>query len=225
MENPYIDSTLKQLKESQKENKPYLTKVLGKNFIIYPNVFSPKYFSDTSFFAENLITHKGEKLLDMGCGAGIIAIFCALRGTEVTAIDINKSAVENAKVNVKKHKVSQNVKVILGDLYSPLNKEEKFDIIFWNVPFIYTEKEEFTDLEKSVFNPKYSLIRRFVNEGKDKLNMNGKIVIGFSKTIGRLDILKKIVEEENLTIKEVTKKIIDYGSPIGVISLEIYEIR
>ena len=113
----------------------------------------------------------------------------------------------------------------MGDLYSPLNKEEKFDIIFWNVPFIYTEKEEFTDLEKSVFNPKYSLIRRFVNEGKDKLNMNGKIVIGFSKTIGRLDILKKIVEEENLTIKEVTKKIIDYGSPIGVISLEIYEIR
>jgi release factor glutamine methyltransferase len=224
-ENPYIESTLNQLKESQKYKKPYLTHVSKKEFAIYPNVFSPKYFSDTAFFAQSIVVRKGEKFLEMGCGAGIIAVFCALNGAIVTAIDINKSAVENTNENIKKHGVSKNARVLLGDLYSPLRKNEKFDTIFWNVPFIYTEKEKFTDLEKSVFNPRYDLIRKFVNQGKKRLRMDGRILIGFSKNIGRLDVLKKIIKDESLTMKEVAKKIIDTGSPLGKISLEIYEIR
>src|SRR3989344_2604229 len=140
MENPYIESTLKQLKESQKENKPYPVKVLDKEFIVYPNVFSPKYFSDTSFFVENIVFHKGEKFLEMGCGTGIIAVLGALQGAVVTAIDINKSAVENTKKNAKLHHVLKKLKIYQGDLYSPLNNQDKFDTIFWNVPYIYTEK-------------------------------------------------------------------------------------
>ncbi len=54
--------------------------VLGKRFIAHPNVFSPKYFHDTKFFAENLPIKKDEDFLEIGCGTGVCSIFAAWKG-------------------------------------------------------------------------------------------------------------------------------------------------
>ena len=56
----YMKGTEKILKESQREKEKYFFEILGKKFIIYPGVFSPKYFSDTCFFAEKIPIRKGE---------------------------------------------------------------------------------------------------------------------------------------------------------------------
>jgi len=46
----------------------------------------------------------GDKVLDMGTGSGIQAIFAASKSTNVTAVDINPLAVQCAKLNVKLNK-------------------------------------------------------------------------------------------------------------------------
>ena len=59
----YLDGTKQVLEESQQEKEPYLTTVSGKEFVVNPNVFSPKYFNDTELFADNLPVKKDEEML------------------------------------------------------------------------------------------------------------------------------------------------------------------
>lgn len=219
--------SLRRLKESSNEKKKYTISLLGKSFIIHPNVFSPKYFSDTEFFAENLSIKNGEWFLEMGCGSGIISIFASLKGaSKVISIDINPYAVKNTKKNIILHKLERKISVYEGDLYSPLNKKEKFDTIFWNIPFMFTKKtDEITHLEKAILNPNYESIKRFLKESKSHLLPNGKIIIGFSKTYGNYPMLKSIVENLNLKMTLKKSKKIIYDPPINTIELDLFEIR
>lgn len=140
--NSYLKGTKKILEESKKEKRPYWIKVLGKNFIVFPNVFSPKYFRDTEIFAKNIPIKKGQDVLEIGSGTGIISIFSAFKGAKkVLAIDINPEAVKNTKENISKHKLKKVIEVRKGDVYRPLNNYEKFDIIFWNTPFGLIKKK------------------------------------------------------------------------------------
>jgi methylase of polypeptide subunit release factors len=220
----YITETEKQLRLSERETSKYTIDIAGKRFLVYPGVFSPKYFSDTCFFASNLSCRKYEQFLEIGCGTGIISVIAALQGARVTATDINKLALQNTKDNAEIHNVAHRIKLKLGDLYAPLKASDRFDTIFWNVPFIYTKRRKLSDLERAVFNPQYESIKRFVSGGNNYLTENGKILIGFSRTIGRLHLLKDIATKSNMSFKEINQKYIDYGPPIGKISLELYEL-
>jgi len=59
----YTKATEQVLRQSQRELFPYLTKVLGYEFVVYEHVFSPKYFRDTEIFATHLkVNHEDEFL-------------------------------------------------------------------------------------------------------------------------------------------------------------------
>ena len=67
----------------------------------------------------------GTKVLDMGCGTGILAIMAALRGAhDITAIDIDPWCVENATENVQQNNCSfitikeGDVSLIAGEQYN-----------------------------------------------------------------------------------------------------------
>lgn len=86
---------------------------------------------------------KGEHFLEVCCGTGVFSIFAALDAAEkVVAIDINPDAVENTIENSKKHEVSEKVTVLQGFMFSPLQKEQLFDVIFLNIPFLYRSCSE-----------------------------------------------------------------------------------
>ena len=59
----------------------------------------------------------GDKVLDVGCGSGILAIAAGLLGAEdVLGIEIDPVAVEIGKENVALNKLDHKVKVVYGDL-------------------------------------------------------------------------------------------------------------
>lgn len=59
----------------------------------------------------------GDKVLDVGCGSGILSIGAALLGSrDILAVDIDPVAVEVTKENVKLNNVSEFVDVRYGDL-------------------------------------------------------------------------------------------------------------
>lgn len=73
-----------------------------------------------------------EKVLDLGCGTGILGIIAAKLGAkEVTCVDIDDAAYKACRENVMKNNVSDVVHVIHGELKDL--EIEKYDIIVVNI--------------------------------------------------------------------------------------------
>ncbi len=72
------------------------------------------------------------KVLDMGCGIGVIGILLKKYKSDIdlTMIDVNERAVELTKINSQNYK--QDNKVVLSDGFTALN--DKFDCIVSNPP-------------------------------------------------------------------------------------------
>jgi HemK-related putative methylase len=217
----YIEGTRQILEDSKKEKEPYIVSVMGKEFIVLPNVFSPKYFNDTELFAENLPVVKGEEMLEIGPGTGTISIMAAYKGAKkVLAIDINPDAVKNTQENIKKHKMENIVEVRQGNLYEALKQGEKFDSIFWNTPFGLVGDEEIPDLEKAVYDPGYKSTEKFIKEAKQHLKEKGRLLIGFSSTLGKVDLIKQFAEEAGFDLKLIFEA---ESKEVHPVKFEIFE--
>jgi ribosomal protein L11 methyltransferase (prmA) len=71
------------------------------------------------------------KVLDMGCGTGILAIMTALRGArDITAIDIDPWCVENATENVQQNNCSF---IIVKEGDASAIAGEKYNLILANI--------------------------------------------------------------------------------------------
>tara|TARA_Y100000034_G_scaffold136573_1_gene213913 strand:+ start:4714 stop:5388 length:675 start_codon:yes stop_codon:yes gene_type:complete len=215
--------TFERLRAMEKEKEKYEIEIKNERFIIFPGVFSPKYFKSTEFQVGNIKVNKGEEVLEIGCGAGIFSIFAAKNASRVVATDINPSAVKNASENVSNYGLNHKVKVLMGDVYGPLSKDDKFDLIFWNIPFCYTESENIRLVEKLLFDPKYASIKRFFVEANKHLKKDGRLIFEFSSDLGKIDKIKKFIKESNLKHKLIKSKKVARFSDI--ISLELYEVR
>jgi ribosomal protein L11 methyltransferase len=78
------------------------------------------------------VDHKDKKVLDVGCGTGILAIMASLLGaSQVEACDIDEWSVENAGENLELNAIS-NVKVSMGTL-TQVDHSPGFDIILANI--------------------------------------------------------------------------------------------
>jgi release factor glutamine methyltransferase len=124
-----------------KEFPSYLRATVdGREFLATDNVQIP---SAQSLY---LLTHwkifEGETVLDIGTGSGVQAVFAADMASSVLATDISVEAVEVARLNIKRHGLSKKIEVRQGDLFAPVNKDEKFDVILFNIAYPYNEKNQ-----------------------------------------------------------------------------------
>ncbi|MEK7546295.1 MAG: class I SAM-dependent methyltransferase [Patescibacteria group bacterium] len=69
----------------------------------------------------------GETVLDAGCGEGVLSWYLAERGAKVTAMDISKPNVENARAFLGKKGVLDRVTVMLGDAENLPFPDASFD--------------------------------------------------------------------------------------------------
>lgn len=79
---------------------------------------------------------QGKKVLDLGCGCGLLGIICALRGAErVSFSDVNSRAVKNSRLNATLLDVD-NTSFSVGSLFDNIQAGDKFDVIVFNPPSI-----------------------------------------------------------------------------------------
>lgn len=92
----------------------------------------------TKILLDHMVVH-GESLLDLGCGYGVIGIVAKKEypRMKVFMSDINKRAVEFAKINAKDNNVDVDIR--WGDLYEPW-KDMRFDMIVCNPPIVAGKK-------------------------------------------------------------------------------------
>jgi release factor glutamine methyltransferase len=102
--------------------------------IVLKDVFHPGLFRSTKVFAEWIEQQdiSNKKILEIGSGAGLLALVAAKKGAIVTAVDINPKAVENTKLNATANGL--NVTVLQSDLMAAVS-EKQFDLVLINPPY------------------------------------------------------------------------------------------
>ena len=107
------------------------------DIIIEPKMsFGTGHHPTTTLMLETLLDFsgqmKGKRVLDMGCGTGILSILAAKLGAStVTGIDIDEWSYRNARENIENNRL-QNIQIKIGNA-GLLEKEKEFDFILANI--------------------------------------------------------------------------------------------
>ena len=123
-------------------------------------VFSPKVIDEgTLAMLSEIDFESGDKVLDLGCGYGVVGILVAkLIGAEnVIMVDIDQESVNLAKENAKLNGVS-DITIYKSDGFNDF-KEMNFTKIISNPPY-----------HVDFSTPKY-----FIEKGFNRITMNGKM--------------------------------------------------
>ena len=115
---------------------PFTYKGLTLEFFSYSSLFSGKEVDlGTRLLLEHVELPSEGKVLDIGCGYGVIGITIAKVNPKliVYMTDVNPLAVKMAKYNAKINEVSDRTIILQGNLYEPV-KSMKFNGIYSNPP-------------------------------------------------------------------------------------------
>jgi len=113
-------------------------RVLGMEFELYTagGVFSPrKLDTGTRLLLESAKVHEGWKVLDLGCGYGVVGISIKKKNpsAEVVMSDVNPRAVKLTEMNIALQKT--DAEVIQSDIFKdPKLDKMRFDTILFNPP-------------------------------------------------------------------------------------------
>ncbi|MDE5488104.1 50S ribosomal protein L11 methyltransferase [Elizabethkingia meningoseptica] len=106
---------------------------LEEEIIIQPKMsFGTGHHATTYLMIQQMMDmdFNGKKVLDMGCGTSVLAIYAKKKGAaDVLGIDIDEWAVENSRENAERNNTPMRVELGTADNLG----QEKFDIILANI--------------------------------------------------------------------------------------------
>jgi len=113
---------------------------------------------------------------DLCTGSGCIAVAIAKNCPEanVTATDISSAALKVAARNVEKHRLTEHVRLLCGDLFEPIIKQldvNQFDLIVCNPPYVSTAEYEKLDKNVKDYEPVSALLA-----GADGMDVYRRII-------------------------------------------------
>lgn len=158
------------------------------------NVYVPA--EDSYLLAENLLIKKGQTVLEIGTGSGIVAMYASRLTDRITVTDINFDACELARKNFEANGI-ENIEILFGNLFEVV-KNRKFDVILFNTPYLPTEDDEVID---DTINYAFDgglngrkVIDMFLNEVGNHLNDGGIVQMIQSSLSGNEETLTKLDE-------------------------------
>ena len=134
----FLQGVAFRLAGAHRHDRARLEHVQGTPLLVLPTVFNPRLLRTGAFFASVIAARKlgaGAQVLDLGTGSGVCAVFAARHARRVVAVDINRAAVRCAALNARLNQLEERIECLHGDLFAPLG-EQRFDVIFFNPPFI-----------------------------------------------------------------------------------------
>lgn len=186
----------------QESLKDYLINLINKNKKkISCNKSNRSFSNQQKFFISGEASYINNifniKILDMGTGSGIQALTCKSLGfNNITAADINKQAVARLK--------KQKIKAIQSNLFSKINKKERFNLIIFNPPYLPENKYD-KEPDTTAGKQGYEIIIRFLKQAKQHLEEPGTILLLFS-SLSRPSAIKKQAKNLNYNLKLLNKK-------------------
>lgn len=196
---------------------------MGLEFYVDKNVLIPQ--PDTEILVEEVIEISKEfsnlKILDLCTGSGAIGITIAkhTKNCDITLSDISAKALEVAEQNCIKLvwmdavcRMQNKIKIIQSDLFNSLDKNNKFDVIVSNPPYIKTDIIK--TLDKEVQNEPIlaldggveglDIYRRIINDAYKFLKEDGYLCleIGYDQKAEVTSLISKSKKYKNIYSKK-----------------------
>ena len=219
-----ITQIYKQLIKRRSQNEPiaYILKkkeFWSKDFEVGKGTLIPR--PETEIMVEKLVKifeNKSIFVLDVGTGSGciLISLLSELKKSKGIGIDISNYAISLAKKNVKKHKMTNKIKIEMKKISNFYNK--KFDLIVSNPPYVKRNEIKWLDNDIKNFEPLIALdggndgldvIKKVIYKSKEILKINGLLALEIGN--GQYKNVSNILRKNNFIIKH---KIKDYGDNI-----------
>ena len=159
------------------------------DFLTDNGVFSKEHFDYGSKLLVNnfLKEEKSGRVLDLGCGYGIIGIILSQnKNLYIDMVDINNNAVNLTKENLKLNNI-ENATSFVSNIYSEITN--KYDYIITNPP-IRAGKET---------------IRTFLFEAQNHINENGEIWFVMRKDHGVKSMMKELEKDYKIEVVDKDK--------------------
>ncbi|MHC1680952.1 MAG: HemK2/MTQ2 family protein methyltransferase [Methanomassiliicoccales archaeon] len=138
---------------------------------VHPDVYSPA--EDTYLLLSAIIIDKGEKVLEMGCGSGIISMHMAKAGALVTAVDMDERAVRATDNSAMMNGL--DVRAVQSDLFT--NVPGRFDLIVFNPPYLRGDVQGQEDLCWAGGEDGVRLTSRFLEGAEKHLHPGGRVLL------------------------------------------------
>jgi len=126
-------------------------------------------------------------VLELCTGSGCLAILAAetFPVAQIDAVDISPDALDVAKINVADYALEDRVSLHLGDLYAPLPKGKRYDVILTNPPYVNEGTMQVLPAEY-LHEPRLALaggddgmdvVRRIIAGAREHLTDDGVLVV------------------------------------------------
>jgi len=189
-------------------------------FHIHESVYEPA--EDSFLFADCLDLKRGEVVLDVGTGCGILGIISADKAKKVVATDLNPYAVRCARNNAKINGVANKILFMQGDLFRPVVQEELFDLILFNAPYLPSAPSE----SRSWLNRAWAggidgrqIIDRFICNASKYLRENGRILL-MQSTLSDVDKTLHKFEKDKFKTNIIVDCALPFFEQIVLIKVE-----
>lgn len=157
------------------------------------------------------------KVLELGCGSGILSLIVAQKAKQVIGVDTNILAIENSNLNAALNRVC-NVIFFEGDGYNPVQGQQ-FDLIFSNPPFYWSSESKEDTSVCVVPHPETPLIYKMIKGIHLYLKPEGKLFF-VTSSFSENDQLEQIITTEALSF---SRSILHRGAP-GSQDIILWEI-
>jgi release factor glutamine methyltransferase len=171
--------------------------------VVRPGVFHPGLFPSTRMLIRYLATIKleGKRLLELGCGSGLIAIIAEKAGAVVTASDISTAAINNTEFNAAQN--GSQISIIHSDLFDQI-PTQVFDWIVINPP--YYAKAPSTEAERAWFcGSDFQYFRKLFLQLTMYTAKETEVIMTLAQDAD-MDTIKRIAEEHGVSLQILTKR-------------------
>lgn len=151
-------------------------------------------------------------VLDFGTGSGCIAVALATKcpNARIVALDISPGALDVARQNAARNRVSDQIEFVLGDGFSALAAKPRFDLIISNPPYIPSAEIASLQAEVRDFDPHGALdggtdgldsYRQLAAEGGAFLRTDGRLMVEFGE--GQGPALQRLFKDQKWIVEAV----------------------
>jgi release factor glutamine methyltransferase len=175
----------------------------GFSLTIFPGVFHPGYFHSTDCMIAYLKGQdvEGLKVLELGCGSGLISMWLQQRVAVVTASDISHTVLDALAFNLKANDIE--LEAVESDLFNGL-RGRSFDRIVINPP--YYPKRPRQEAEYAWFcGEDYDYFRRLFSELPHHLQAGCRIWMVLSEYCN-LSLIGQLAQQNGLALQKVFSK-------------------